>query len=111
MITVKTKKVIKNKLKKPFIKGNNVRYTFTLSATNDFSQLMDYFDKRLSGLNRAEIVKLALIELRQSLASKDLSALTPIFLTDEQEKSLIESVQSPKTQPMTPEEMVNWLDN
>lgn len=108
MISVKTKQRANTKTTR---KNINNRYTFTLSATDDLINLMDYFENRLSGLNRGEIVKLALIELRQSLLNKDYSTSNPIFLTQEQEESIEKAMLSPKTEPMTPEQMASWLNN
>jgi hypothetical protein len=110
MLATKTRK---NTLKpKPTISKSTLsRYTFTLSATPDFSELMDYFDQRLKGLNRGEVVKLALIELRQSLSSKDKRMNSPVNLTEEEEESLKLAMKSPKSKPMNSEEMMNWLED
>jgi hypothetical protein len=93
------------------LKSSIARYTFTLSATPDFSDLMGYFDERLKGLNRGEVVKLALIELKQSLTSKDANTQNTVWLTDEQEKELAISLASADSEPMNAKEMISWLEN
>jgi hypothetical protein len=109
MLATKTRK---NTLKpKPTISKSTLsRYTFTLSATPDFSELMDYFDQRLKGLNRGEVVKLALIELKQALSIKDKKMNSSIYLTEEEEGSLEHAMKSPKSKPMSSQEMMGWLE-
>ena len=70
------------------------RLTFTFSNTPELNIVVQSLEDRLSGLNRAEIVKLALIEYNNFLKKQDEFYEKALRLSDEEEKSLIKAMKS-----------------
>jgi len=71
------------------------RFTFTFSNSPELDQVVKSLEERLSGMNRAEIVKLALVEFYYYLNKQDAFYDKVYHLTAEQEASLEKSLESP----------------
>jgi hypothetical protein len=70
------------------------RMTFTFSKSDELEELVTSLEKRLSGLSKAEIVKLALIELKHTLLLRDKNTLYVEYLSAAQEQALFASQAS-----------------
>ena len=71
------------------------RFTFTFSNSPELNQVVNGLEERLMGMNRAEIVKLALVEFYHNLNQQNPFSNNAYCLTSEQENSLEESLNSP----------------
>jgi hypothetical protein len=74
--------------------SHSARLTFTFSKSKELEKLVYTLEHRLSGLSRAEIVKLALIELNNTLLIRDKNTSQVEYLSEAHERELIKSKDS-----------------
>jgi len=87
-MTKKANKVHRSKILTP------KRFTFTFSNTPELNIVVQSLEERLSGLNRAEIVKLALVEYNNYLKKQEKFTDTIIRLSRKEEESLAKAMKS-----------------
>jgi hypothetical protein len=89
------------------------RFTFTFSNSSGLDEIIKSLEKRLKGLSRAEIVKLALIEFNHQLEYKDKMLDDAIWLSEEEDTSLAKAMESDSIMVDTtqPGSLRKFLDN
>jgi hypothetical protein len=107
-----TKQITKNPTNsKPTNHIKPTRLTFTFSKSKELEKLVKSLEHRLSGLSRAEIVKLALVELNNTLEIRDKNTMYVEYLSEEHEQELIKSKASGFSHTLkSPQDIDTYLD-
>jgi hypothetical protein len=93
------------------ISSKPTRITFTFAKSKELDKLVISLEKRLSGLSKAEIVKLALVELNNTLSIRDKNSAYIEYMSDSYAQELVASKNSGYSHELkSSQDIDNYLD-